>query len=121
MVASNLQSEVESFHRDGYLVVRGLASQAECTALRSLASEMLEPLQGPVEFEADVGYPGAPKSKLDTGGSTPRRLLHAYSRDPLLRAWACDPRVGQRLQAFFGGRAPFVSQSHHNCIMTKHP
>lgn len=121
MVAPNLQSEVESFHRDGYLVVHGLASADECAALRLLAAGMLDPLQGPVEFEADVGYPGAPKSKLDTGGSTPRRLLHAYSRDPLLRAWACDPRVGQRLQAFFGGRAPFVSQCHHNCIMTKHP
>ena len=121
MVASNLQSEAERFHRDGYLVVRGLASQAECAALRSLLAGMLEPLQGPVEFEADVGYPGAPRSKLDIGGSTPRRLLHAYSRDALLRAWACDARVGERLKAFFGGRAPLVSQCHHNCIMTKHP
>ena len=121
MVASNLQSEVERFHRDGYLVVPQLASAQECAALRSLADRMLDPLQGPVEFEADVGYPGAPKSKLDTGGTTPRRLLHAYSRDALLRAWACDARVGRRLKAFFGGRTPFVSQCHHNCIMTKHP
>jgi phytanoyl-CoA hydroxylase len=121
MVASNLETEAERFHRDGFLIVRQLASPEECAALRALAAAMLDPLQGPVEFEADVGYPGAPKSKLDAGGATPRRLLHAYSRDPLLRAWACDPRVGNRLKAFFGGRTPFVSQCHHNCIMTKHP
>jgi phytanoyl-CoA hydroxylase len=121
MVASNLEAEVERFQRDGFLVVRQLASAQECAALRSLAGQMLDPLQGPVEFEADVGYPGAPKSKLDAGGTTPRRLLHAYSRDPLLRAWTRDTRVGSRLKAFFGGRTPYVSQCHHNCIMTKHP
>ena len=121
MVASNFESEAERFHRDGFLVVRQLASAEECIALRALADRMLDPLQGPVEFEADVGYPGAPRSMLDAGGATPRRLLHAYSRDALLRAWACDPRVGTRLKAIFGGRAPFVSQCHHNCIMTKHP
>ena len=86
MVASNLEAEVERFQRDGFLVVRQLATAQECAALRTLAGQMLDPLQGPVEFEADVGYPGAPKSKLDVGGTTPRRLLHAYSRDPLLRA-----------------------------------
>ena len=114
-------SELERFERDGYAVVRGLASAAEIEALRALAASMLDPLLGPVEFEADVGYPGAPKDKRAVGGLTPRRLLHAYSRDPLLRAWARDARVGDRLTTFFGGRAPFVSQCHHNCIMTKHP
>ena len=113
--------DVERFDTDGYAVVRGLASAAEIEALRAVVASMLDPLLGPVEFEADVGYPGSPKDKLAAGGLTPRRLLHAYSRDPLLRAWARDARVGDRLTTFFGGRAPFVSQCHHNCIMTKHP
>ena len=121
MVAANLDAEAEQFRHDGYLVVRGLATAPEHAALRALVDTMLDPLQGPVEFEADVGYPGAPKNRADAGGLTPRRLLHAYSRDPLLRAWARDPRVGVRLKKFFGGRAPYVSQCHHNCIMTKHP
>ncbi len=118
MVASNLEAEVERFQRDGYLVVRQLASAQECAALRSLAGQMLDPLQGPVEFEADVGYPGAPKSKLDAGGTTPRRLLHAYSRDPLLRAWARDPRVGQSLEGIFRRthtvRVAVSPQLHHD-------
>ena len=120
MVASNLDVEVEQFDRDGYLVVRALADASEVAALRALVDTMLDPLQGPVEFEADVGYPGAPKNRTDAGGLTPRRLLHAYSRNPLLRASACDPRVARRLEALFG-RAPYLSQCHHNCIMTKHP
>lgn len=115
------QAETEQFHRDGYIVVRQLASAAEVEALRALASTLLDPLQGPVEFEADTGYPGAPKRRLDEGGLTPRRLLHAYSRDAVLRAWARDARVARRLTRFFGGVAPRVSQCHHNCIMTKHP
>ncbi len=119
--APSLDDEAERFHRDGYLVVRGLASAAECASLTALVESMLQPLQGPVEFEADVGYPGAPKSRGEHGGLTPRRLLHAYSRDPLLRAWARDPRVARRLAVLLPGRAPYVSQCHHNCIMTKHP
>ena len=121
MAASTQQSEAEQFHRDGFFVVRQLASAAEVETLRTLASTLLDPLQGPVEFEADTGYPGAPKQRLDEGGLTPRRLLHAYSRDALLRAWARDARVARRLTRFFGGVAPWVSQCHHNCIMTKHP
>jgi len=121
MAAAPSESEVDRFRRDGYVVVRQMASAAECSALRNLTDAMLDPLLGPAEFEADTGYPGAPKSQRDTGGMTPRRLLHAYSRDPLLRAWGADARVGRRLVEFFDGRAPLVSQCHHNCIMTKHP
>jgi len=114
-------SEADRFRRDGYVVVRRMASMDECAALKAIAGAMLDPLLGPVEFEADTGYPGAPKSHREVGGLTPRRLLHAYSRDQLLRAWARDVRVGRRLTTFFEGRTPFVSQCHHNCIMTKHP
>ena len=121
MAASSLEAAAAQFHRDGYFVVRQFASADECAELRALVSAMLDPLQGPVEFEADTGYPGAPKTRLDAGGLTPRRLLHAYSRDALLRAWARDPRIAQHLRAFFGGRAPYLSQCHHNCVMTKHP
>jgi phytanoyl-CoA hydroxylase len=114
-------TEAERFFRDGYLVVRRFATPAQCELLRALVATLLDPLQGPVEFEADTGYPGAPKSFLDAGGLTPRRLLHAYSRDGELRAWAREPRVAERLTTFFGGRRPQLSQCHHNCIMTKHP
>jgi phytanoyl-CoA hydroxylase len=116
-----VDTDAERFFSDGYLVVKQFASPAECEALRALVASMLDPLQGPVEFESQTGYPGAPKSALDAGGLTPRRLLHAYSRDAELRAWARDPRVAARLTILFRGKRPLVSQCHHNCIMTKHP
>jgi phytanoyl-CoA hydroxylase len=119
--AIDITAAAAEFARDGYVVIKQYASAADCALLRGLIDAMLEPLQGPVEFEADTGYPGAPRSFLDTGGLTPRRLLHAYSRDGELRRWARDGRVAQLLKALFGGRAPLLSQCHHNCVMTKHP
>ncbi len=121
MAAALQASEIERFNRDGYLVARQFASAAEVAALRARVAAMLDPLQGPVEFEADTGYPGAPSSRGETGGMTPRRLLHAYSRDELVRAFARNPRVARQLTELFGGRAPLLSQCHHNCVMTKHP
>lgn len=109
------------FERDGYLVVPGLAGAAEVGALRAAALSALEPLTGPVEFEADVGYPGAPADRSAPGGDTPRRLLHAYGRDEVFRAWQTDARLGARLEALLGGARPMLSQCHHNCVMTKFP
>ncbi len=119
MMAALSQTSIDAFHRDGFLVARGLFA-AESTALRDCAAAMLDPLLAPAEFEADVGYPGAPASRIARGGLTPRRLLHAYSRDPSLRAVGTDVRLGRHLAAMVGSN-PCLSQSHHNCIMTKFP
>jgi phytanoyl-CoA hydroxylase len=118
---TTVDTDSERFLLDGYLVIKKFATPVQCRALRALVASMLDPLQGPVEFEADTGYPGAPKSALDVGGRTPRRLLHAYSRAGELRAWARDSRIAARLTTLFGGKRPLLSQCHHNCIMTKHP
>jgi phytanoyl-CoA hydroxylase len=117
----DIDLEAARFARDGFLVLRGFATPAQIALLNAIVDGMLDPLQGPVEFEADTGYPGAPRSFLDAGGLTPRRLLHAYSRDPELRRWAREPRLAERLGAFFAGHRPLLSQCHHNCVMTKHP
>ena len=76
------------YRRDGYVVLHEFASAEQCDLLADLARRDLEPLVGPAEFEADVGYPGAPRSRDDAGGATPRRLLHAYSRDAAFRRFA---------------------------------
>lgn len=112
--------DARRFERDGYLVVRGLASAAECRRLADVAWHALDPLLGPAEFEADVGYPGAPISRTAAGGDTPRRLLHAYTRDAAFREWSTGPRIGVRLHELMGASA-LLSQCHHNCVMTKHP
>jgi phytanoyl-CoA hydroxylase len=74
----------------------------------------------PVEYEADVGYPGAPQSRNAQGGRTVRRLLRACSRDPLFHAWATSASLSGCFSQLLAGPAMLV-QAHHNCIMTKHP
>jgi phytanoyl-CoA hydroxylase len=109
------------FERDGYVVARQLVDETQRAALERTARQSLDPLSGPVEFEADLGYPGAPHDRSAAGGETPRCLLSAYSRAAAFRAWQTDARLGTRLRSLLGGKQPMLSQSHHNCIMTKYP
>lgn len=115
------EGRVADFERDGFLVVRGLASPTRCRALVEEVDRCLDPPLGPLELEAELGYPGAPASMDETGGLTPRRLLHAYSRGPLFRDWAREPAVTGAVSALMGGGPVVLVQAHHNCIMTKFP
>ena len=122
----NLAVDRERFLEDGYLIVRQAISEAKVQDLVALIEDSLHPPLAPVEFEADVHYPGAPESRLAPGGETPRRLLHAYTRHDLFRDCARAPEVVERLKILIGDEhdsAPgvMVSQNHHNCVMTKHP
>ncbi len=110
-----------TFESDGFLVVRGLRNRTFCSRARAEVCEQLEPLLGPAEFEADVGYPGAPKGRAEEGGMTPRRLLSAYARFSRLRGLAVAEDVGELLRGLGLGEQPMLSQGHHNCVMTKHP
>ncbi len=110
------------FQRDGFLVLPGVLDTAQCQAVASFVRQSLDPLVGPAEFEADVGYPGAPSHRQAEGGSTPRRLLHAYARSQLLRDLALHPHVAAILNELLDGAGDgMLSQCHHNCVMTKHP
>ena len=119
--AALLAIDSEQFERDGYLVLQGFLKPQALQELRAVVDAALTPLLGPVEFEADVGYPGAPADRNAEGGGTPRRLLHALSRHSLLRDFAMSRRLGDCMRQLLGASAVRVSQSHHNCIMTKHP
>jgi len=110
-----------AFARDGYLLVRGLAEESMLTAMRVNVLRALQPLQPPAEFEADVGYPGAPAERGAQGGDTVRRLLHAYSRDEVFRRWAAAPAVTNILRTLMDEQCVSMSQCHHNCVMTKYP
>jgi phytanoyl-CoA hydroxylase len=47
--------------------------------------------------------------------------LNAYARDAVFRRWTTGAIVGDQLRALFGRDDLLLSQSHHNCVMTKHP
>jgi phytanoyl-CoA hydroxylase len=74
----------------------------------------------PLEYEADVGYPGAPTSRDSAGGLTARRLRDAYQRDDCYRDWARAPLLVGMLEQLLT-EPVCVTLAHHNCIMTKHP
>ncbi len=114
-------AELAKFSEEGYLVRRGLADDAICDAISALAQEHLEVNLAPIEYEVDVQYPGAPKSKDAPGGETCRRLLHAYSRADVIRDWAVSAGVKETLQSLLDSSDILLSQCHHNCIMTKQP
>ena len=109
------------FERDGYAIARQLASAGECARMARAATAALRPVTGPAEFEADVGYAGAPSARSAAGGETPRRLLHAYSRDAVFRRWAAHRRSAGMVRRLLGCADLRLSQCHHNCVMTKHP
>ena len=88
--------------------------------MKALAMHQLAAEIQPLEYEAQVRYPGAPDSLDAPGGRTVRRLLQACARDRLYRDWATSPALANRLHQLLGPRLE-LSQAHHNCIMTKNP
>ena len=113
-------AEVETFRTQGYLVARGLLDPATCEHLRALAETHLAQAVAPLELEVDVAYPGAPASRSAPGGQTVRRLLQVYARDAAFADAARMASIAERLRQLLGAPA-WLSQVHHNCVMTKNP
>ena len=110
MSGSLQEDELAVLREQGFVVARQFADPAEVAALRALAERHLREHVAPIEYEADLRYPGAPESRNAEGGLTVRRLLSAYGRDPLFAQWATDPRIGQSLARYFG-ETPVLSLS----------
>ena len=113
-------AEREAFARNGYFIVRGLADQALCHAMRTVANEHLTRRIEPVELETDLHYPGAPASAESAGGKTIRRLLQAQGRHPVFTRWLTSAALTGRLHQLLGPKV-IMPLAHHNCIMTKQP
>ena len=113
-------AELDRFRRDGFVIVRALAGHELCEGMKSVAQRHLAQDVQPVEYEAQTKYPGSPASLDAPGGRTVRRLLQAYSRDPLFADWAASRAIGDRLRPLLGPQLG-LSQAHHNCVMTKNP
>jgi phytanoyl-CoA hydroxylase len=113
-------AEVEQFQRQGFFIARGLArgdlvSRMLAATLAGLAGEI-----PPIEYEADLNYPGAPSSLDACGGRTVRRLKRAHSRHPVFTEWLSDPPLVERMRQLLGPEV-VVPLAHHNCVMTKQP
>ncbi len=113
--------QVQQFKRDGYLIVRDLADESLRRRMIDVVESSMAPALGPLEYETDLSYPGAPQDMLSPGGTTPRRLLNAYARDAVFREWAGNPDLVAALKQLIGTERLMLTQNHHNCIMTKMP
>lgn len=109
------------FAANGFLVRKAFCPPSVCSAALAQIRTQLDPVFAPAEFEADVGYPGAPNSRAVAGGRTPRRLLSAVARFPVLAEFAVSAVVRAELQEILGDADISLSQAHHNCVMTKFP
>lgn len=114
-------SQYTDYLRDGFLVIRQLAEPAQVQAMRAVALQQLAAQQGPIEYEADVAYPGAPARRDAQGGDTVRRLLQAYDREPIFADWARNEAATSIVKQLLNCDDLRLTRSHHNCVMTKHP
>lgn len=117
---SSQQAQIAQLREKGYVVVPQFVPADAVSALNEAARAQLLARADPVEFEADLQYPGAPPSRTAAGGETVRRLLDAYGREPVFGRWGAAVGVREWMEAYFGERV-LMSRTHHNCLMTKHP
>ena len=117
---SSWHAQIETLRDKGYVVVPRFVPIDGLRQLNEAARTQLAARAQPLEFEADLRYPGAPASRMAPGGETVRRLLDAYGRDPVFARWGTAPELREWMEAYFGERT-LMSRAHHNCLMTKHP
>lgn len=113
-------TEVDQFQREGFVVVRGLVTAADLARMRQITERGVNEEIAPIEYEAELRYPGAPESLQAVGGRTIRRLKQAHSRDFLFTEWMLRPEILGRLRQLLGPNI-VCPLAHHNCIMTKQP
>jgi len=114
------REQITQFEKDGYLVFRAMLEPAACEHMLAVAATQLKAALPPLEYEAELGYAGAPASLEAEGGRTVRRLRGAYDRDACFHDWAEDTRVVFKLRQLFD-EPVCITLAHHNCVMTKHP
>lgn len=114
------ETQIEQFNQDGYLIFKGMLPPVACERMLAVTQDHLQRAVPPLEYERDVGYPGAPPSIDAPGGTTIRRLRGAYHRHDCFQAWAQDARLATRLAQLLGEDV-CLTLAHHNCVMTKRP
>jgi len=114
-------AQCEFFQRQGYLILPAAAAPLQLQRLQVQAQQQLQAAAAPLEYEADVHYPGAPTDYSQPGGRTIRRLLNAWSRAQAFREQALADAIVEPVRQLLTSAAIRLELAHHNCIMTKHP
>lgn len=113
-------AQCAAFQQEGFLLIKKMVADDVCAEMQQVALDHLGREQEPLEYEADLGYEGAPASRDSVGGRTVRRLRGAYQRDHSFRNWAGNPALLAMLRQLMG-EPVHITLAHHNSVMTKHP
>ena len=114
------EKQIEAFNCDGFIKLSKLVDLNIVNQMVALTDQFMLDNIPPIEYEAQLGYPGAPADPEATGGKTIRRFLRAMSRHPLFLDWATSPDVITLLRPLLGPQI-VMPLAHHNCIMVKDP
>lgn len=114
------EDEVAAFKQAGFVIARRIVPEEIRQAMLEATQAGLTGPILPVEYEADLRYPGAPVRLDAQGGRTIRRLKQALGRHPVFTDWVSGEPLAGRLRQLLGPRV-VLPLAHHNCIMTKQP
>ena len=105
--------QINTFHHDGFIVLKNFANATLCNAILCKAKEHLANKTAPIESEQEYLQNNDPKI-------TVRRLRQVYERDEIFRTWMKNPKIRDITRNLLG-ETPVLILAHHNSIMTKMP
>ncbi|MCK5851287.1 MAG: phytanoyl-CoA dioxygenase family protein, partial [Kiritimatiellae bacterium] len=120
--------QLNSFHANGFLILKDFANITHCEAILDVAKVHLKHKVQPLETEIEYGK----KDKLYrtdisdyTSESTEeqvtvRRLRQVYHRDILFKNWMENEKIRPILEQILDDQVA-ITIAHHNSIMTKMP
>ncbi len=108
------QEQLESFTKNGYLILRSFAKGNQCDAILDIAKAHLKHQIAPIETESEYN------NVEDKSQITVRRLRQVYNRDIVFKEWMEDENMRPILKQILGDK-PLITLAHHNSIMTKMP
>lgn len=122
------QQQLESFNKNGFLVLRDFLALEECQAILDVALAHLKHKIEPIESEIDYGDKSEEyrtnivdyNSIEKTETLTVRRLRQVYDRDILFKNWMENKKIRPILKQLLDDDIA-LSTAHHNSIMTKIP
>ena len=122
------QQQLETFDKDGFLVLHNFLERDKCDAILDVALVHLKHKIEPIESEIDynekseeyrtdvIDYSSIEDKKL----LTVRRLRQVYDRDVLFKDWMENKKIRPLLKQLLEDEV-VITTAHHNSIMTKMP
>jgi len=108
------QEQIDSFNRDGFLIIRDFLEHRECDIIKEIAQIHIKYQIKPIEMEWE--YIGKDKERYNSV----RRIRQVYDRDIVFKRWMENLEIRPILKQLLND-TPVLTLAHHNSIMSKMP